>query len=282
MLLRPFCTLLLKKAGGGGGGGNGGPTVLTADLDLYVRTTGNDANDGLANTDARAFKTITGAVQHLRSHYNMAGFTANINVADGTYNEAVSVVNVPNCIIHFKGSASAIWRGNGGTALTVHGSFVCVTGFTFGGGGTTEGFVEAFNGSEVRLLGGHVFAATTSFHVIARRGGSVWFSGAYSITGGGAAHLGIVESSSVFVAANFTVTLTGTPAFTRFILCGRGSIFTCSDFSSYGFSGSATGIRYEVAGGSTLFLTNSAGSKGANFFPGSTAGTVATGGTYAG
>lgn len=277
MLLRPFCTLLLKKAGGGGGGGNGGPTVLTADLDLYVRTTGNDANDGLANTDARAFKTITGAVQHLRSHYNMAGFTANINVADGTYNEAVSVVNVPNCIIHFKGSTSAIWRGNGDTALAVYGSFVRVTGFTFGGA-TTNHACESSQGGETRFMGGHVFADVTRYHLLTTRGGAILLFGAYTITGGGFAHYGAFENGSFYVAANFTVTITNT-AFTCFISAGRGGTFACSDFSGYGFSGYPSGKRFEAFGGGVIYISNNA-SKGTGFFPGNTAGTTSTGGVY--
>lgn len=277
MLLRPFCTLLLKKAGGGGGGG-GGPTVCTADLDLYVRADGNDANDGLANTAARAFKTIGAAVKKIQAAYNLAGYTAKVTVADGTYNEAVVVQQVPNGRVHFSGSASAIWRGNGGTALAVWGSRVAVTGFTFDGA-TTDNAIMSLAGSEVSMMGGHVFAAVNQYHLVASRGGTIILAGAYSITGGGFAHYGAFENGTFYVGANFTVTITNTSAFTCFIFAGRGGAFACSDFSGYGFSGYPSGKRFEAFGGGVIYISNNA-SKGTGFFPGNTAGTISTGGVY--
>jgi hypothetical protein len=81
----------LDKAGGAMTGNLFAPNVpnrTTADITYYVRPDGNDNNDGLSNTAGGAFKTITKAISiipHIVNH----NFT--INVADGTYNEVVTL-----------------------------------------------------------------------------------------------------------------------------------------------------------------------------------------------
>ncbi|ETT45207.1 hypothetical protein C162_21763 [Paenibacillus sp. FSL R7-269] len=64
------------------------PQQTTADVTYYVRTDGNDANTGLANTAGGAFKTIAKAVSMIPIVVN---HTFTINVGAGTYNEDVYI-----------------------------------------------------------------------------------------------------------------------------------------------------------------------------------------------
>jgi hypothetical protein len=54
---------------------------------FYVRTDGNDGNSGFANTTASAFRTISGAMNAIKSRYISQG-TITIRVADGLYVDA--------------------------------------------------------------------------------------------------------------------------------------------------------------------------------------------------
>ena len=56
---------------------------LTGNLNLYVRSDGNDANNGLANTSGGAFKTVQGCWNAIFGLYDAAGFTITINVGVG-------------------------------------------------------------------------------------------------------------------------------------------------------------------------------------------------------
>ncbi|MBY9077289.1 hypothetical protein KIH86_03710 [Paenibacillus sp. HN-1] len=62
--------------------------ATTADVTYYVRTDGNDNNNGLANTSAGAFKTITKALSMIPPVIN---HTVVVNVAAGTYAEDVEI-----------------------------------------------------------------------------------------------------------------------------------------------------------------------------------------------
>lgn len=62
--------------------------VQTTPLTLYVRTDGNDSNNGLTNTAGGAFKTIQAAINSLPKRLDA---NATVNVAAGTYDEDVVV-----------------------------------------------------------------------------------------------------------------------------------------------------------------------------------------------
>lgn len=84
----------------------------TADITYYVRTDGNDNNNGLANTSAGAFKTIGKAISMVPQIVN---HSVNVHVAAGTYAEepllsgfngagyigiyGTGIVNVPAMVI---------------------------------------------------------------------------------------------------------------------------------------------------------------------------------------
>lgn len=247
--------------------------ALTQDLSLYVSNTGSDSNDGLSA--ATAFQTIQHAVNVVRARYSLCGYTAIINVADGTYVENVLMGSVAGGIVRFVGSTSAIWRNTAGWLLVVtDSSAVEVSGFTLGGGGTVNG-IGARNSAFCTFQGGHVFAAMTGYQILATRNGVCVVSGNYSITGGGSAHYGVFDGGRLTIFS-ITVTLTGTPAFTSsFALVGRVSNINGGD-QVFTFSGAATGPRYGIFANGVIWVNG----KGPNVFPGSVAGYVNTGGSY--
>ncbi|KAA9003994.1 hypothetical protein F4V43_11325 [Paenibacillus spiritus] len=65
------------------------PQQTTADVTYYVRTDGNDGNNGLANTAAGAFRTIGKAISVIPAIVN---HNLTIVVAAGTYNEDIVVL----------------------------------------------------------------------------------------------------------------------------------------------------------------------------------------------
>lgn len=85
-----------------------GPEVLTADRTYYVRTDGNDGNDGLANDALGAWLTIQYAFDWCNAHLSFNGFTVTIQAGDaGSYDGAVWK-GWQNGKIKFLGDAGAI------------------------------------------------------------------------------------------------------------------------------------------------------------------------------
>ncbi|MFA1719878.1 hypothetical protein ABFU26_10180 [Xanthomonas campestris pv. raphani] len=247
--------------------------ALTQNLSLYVSNTGSNSNDGLSA--ATAFQTIQHAVTVLRTRYSLCGYTAIINIADGTYLENVVMGSVTGGVVRFVGSTSAIWRNTTGWLLFVNGAAaVEVSGLTLGGAGTVNGIITIDRGF-CNFLGGHVFGAMTGSHIAVTRNGVSIVSGNYSITGGGYSHYGIFDGGQLFITS-ITATLTGVPAFTgSFANVGRvGSINGGENV--FTFSGAATGPRYGINANGVIWVNG----KGQNVFPGSVAGFILTGGSY--
>lgn len=251
-------------------------TILTADLNLYVLTTGNDSNNGLTNTAGGAFKTINGCINHIRKTYWLAGFTITINIGSGSFVESVDTTGIMSGKLKFLGvGTSTQWSAAGGTALVCRG-YITIDTMQMGGG-TTAACLSVVNGAQVTMMN-LLFVAVTNAHVLCVRGGVLLIGGPYTIAGGGVTHIGIIDGGIGYVTGNFTITLSGTPAFTQFIEVRGSSIFSCGDFAGYNFSGSASAgtLKHKVYAGSAIYTNG----KGVSFFPGGAAGTVATGSTF--
>ena len=148
---------------------------------------------------------------------------------------------------------------------------------------TTPVGVVADTGGVITIGTGIVFgafASANSCHAQAIGGGRINFGSGYQITGSATTHIGaylngIVQPSIGLSASSVTITLVGTPTFTQFALAEScGSIYLPTPAVS--FSGSATGGRYQAILNGVI-NTNGGG---ANFFPGNTSGSTATGGQY--
>ncbi|OBZ08935.1 hypothetical protein A8L34_22565 [Bacillus sp. FJAT-27264] len=146
------------------------PQQTTADITYYVRTDGNDNNNGLANTAAGAFKTIGKAISMIPQVIN---HTVVVNVAAGTYAENILI----------KGLA-----GSGTFGITASGTTnvprilvqantiqVTVTGFTATSAAANA--IELTNNVWVWLQNCNATASAGSYYGVMIYGGTAVISG---------------------------------------------------------------------------------------------------------
>jgi hypothetical protein len=257
---------------------NGGVTrtALTANTTFYVSTTGSDSNNGLSS--GTPWATLQHAYNTIQTTYDLAGFVATIQLANGTYTANLSAVGP---LVGAQGASSLVINGSSATPSNVIISTpgnVCIGAASAAQltvqnleiSGST-GLLAQFDG--LILFNNLIFGACTVSHASAVNGGVVQASGSYTISGSAAVHWFVAQSGEI-VVAGVTLTLSGTLAFSSAFASasGLGDIVCPSNT----FSGSATGIRY-IAASNAVVNTNGAG---ASYLPGSTAGNTATGGQY--
>lgn len=261
---------------------------LTANRTYYVRTDGNDANDGRSNTAAGAFLTIQRAVDVVSRTLDLNGFAVTIQVGAGTYTLTSSITLRPlvglgqvTLLGDVTTPSNVVLSANSGISA-IHAAYChewVIRGFRFNGTGATANAIVSDYGSYVQY-GNCEFNTGWSVHLYATHGSALVASYDYSILAGATWHL-LAEGFGQILVNNRTITLIGTPNF--------GGGFAGSSLSSMlasagcTFSGAATGPRYLAQLVSTI-QTNGGGM---NYFPGNVAGAPlpgvlgASGGYYA-
>jgi hypothetical protein len=252
--------------------------LLTADRTYYVRTDGSDSNTGLANTSGGAFLTIQKAMDVIASTLDLGGKTVTVQVGNGTYTGGM----VGKACVGQAVASSLIFLGDETTpanvVVTAAGPFVAsstgilfsVRGFKLG---TTDGVcLSATFGGVIEFQNIDCADVAGGWHFDLAGGGKIINTGNYTISGGALFHM-LVDSASYVLIGTYTVTLTGTPAFTAFSYTSGGANST---FLSTTFSGAATGSRYDA---NLNGVINTFGG-GATYLPGDSAGSTATGGQY--
>lgn len=251
---------------------------LFAARTYYVRSDGNDNNDGLANTSGGAFLTVQKAID-VASGLDNGGYDITIRIGTGTF-------TATNTLKSFIGSGRIVIRGNASdmtsTVISTTSSN-CFTGSSHVGvyhleymklQTTTSGVcIGAVGGGKI-TWGNIDFGACASYHVYGESSAYLSAAANYTVSGSAIAHYAAYDLCHIR-AQSITVTVSGTPAFSgAFASAGRlGNIVA----TSITFSGSATGKRYD----STMNAVINSGGGGASYFPGGTSGTTATGGLYA-
>ncbi|WP_334148030.1 DUF2793 domain-containing protein [Hyphomicrobium sp.] len=246
--------------------------ALAANRTYYVRTDGSDSNTGLSNTSGGAFLTIDKAIQAAAT-LDLSIYNITISVGAGTFtgsNTLRSMTGAGSVAISGAGAGSTIISVTGGHCFA--GQVSCsytISNLTMQT--TTSGScINALNGCSV-TLNSVAFGATAYYHVQLGYGGKVNTSGNYSISGGALYH--VFNQQGAFSSAGRAVTLTGTPTFTGYVRTLFGGL---SEFQAMTFSGSATGLRYDVLGNGVIYANGG----GASYLPGNSAGTATTGGQY--
>ena len=246
---------------------------LLSNASYYVATSGNDSNLG---TIGSPWLTIQHAINYISTTIDLAGYSATINVADGTYTTPVvlsqpfvggtvsligDVTTPASCIISTT-SNHCIYLASG-TQLSISG-FKLQT--------TTSGNCIFVNGSAQATINGNMnYGVCAGSHLVAQAGGLIQQQSNYTISGGANSHFNANDIGNIIVSSP-TITLTGTPAFTDFAIATGPSVIGCTTGITT-FSGSATGQRYNSSFGA--FIQTQGG--GANYFPGNTAGSSSTG-----
>ena len=249
---------------------------LSANTTFYVATTGSDSTGN--GTSGNPWLTIQKALNVLASSYDLQGFTAIIQLADGTYTGANTQVG------GFLNGTVTI-QGNIATPANTVVSTTAADGFSLSLGAaitfqylkiqtaSSGNCIHASSESIATIGAGVTFGACAGAHMFAELGGLFLIAGAYFITGSSAYHC-YTESGAQVSNAGGSCTLTGTPAFSASFATANNT--SAQLWGGFVFTGAATGVRYSSTLNSVL---NTAGG-GANFFPGNSAGSTATGGQY--
>lgn len=251
---------------------------LTGNITFYVATTGNDIT-GTGAVGA-PWATVQKAIDIVQSNYDLSGYFVTIQLADGTYSSAVTV-NGPFVGAISEGSVTI--KGNAGAPANVvlaqvgnglsagYGAKITITDLkilvTSGHGLLANNATIAFGNIVFGAVGAGVY-----YHIVAFQNAHVYALSNYSIVGGALGHLS-GDSDSLVIITSKTITITGTPLINTYAVLQNGACFI-----AYGcvFSGSTTGTRYSAVANAVIQVNGG----GANYFPGTAAGSTATGGQY--
>lgn len=252
---------------------------------LYVRPDGNDANDGSANTSAKAFATISGAITNGLSRFFFApGITARIQLGTpGTYENPTSLPYL-STVLEIRGDpanqSGYVIAGAG--ALSGGSSVVGISSGVLQLNGVTISNTGAINSSLVANSSGFITCRYTTFLTsapltnfalaFAGGGGSMRFDEG-CIWNASAGYMWLADGGTIAMSA--TQTLQSTPSFNVATLVARnsGSILRGSTAASFAGTG-AFGQRYYAELNGTIDMLFG----GSTFIPGNVAGTTATGG----
>ena len=262
---------------------------LYTTLNLYVSATGNDTtNNGL--TVGAPFLTMQKAWNLLVSSYDLNGFSANINVANGAY---TSPTIFQGALVGVGGGNGVNLVGNITTPASVSVTTVNAHGFTISNGAALNiaGFAMTASGTvgtlgaigagcilvsqgNVSITGNMLFGSATSSHIYCVNAGLVNCYGvSYTINGGGLSHFQ-TSGNAVVNSVGCPITLTGSPAFS--IGFAQTALGSTIQVSADTFTGTATGPRYNA---NLNGIINTFGA-GVSYLPGNAVGVVAAGGQY--
>jgi hypothetical protein len=236
-------------------------------VNIYVRADGNDNNGGFANTAGGALASVEAALA-LAARF-AAGVTVIVHVGAGSFAVGSWATFSGECATEIVGAGVGSTTINGITASD--GGRLEISNCLLGNYGIQcYGLGSYVNGSDLEFSGAGGWP-----HVSARDGGVVQL-GDYSVSAisSGGDHIFLGDLSRVVLAGLVTVMDDLTigawiGADGPFAYCDAGCSFSLGAFS-------VTGPRYRATQGSII----QTGGSGASFLPGSTAGSVASGGQY--
>ena len=249
--------------------------LLTAARTYYVRTDGSDSNTGLSNTAGGAFLTVQKAVDTVGAlDSSIYGIT--ISVAAGTYAPFITKdpVGYGGVSVVGASTSSVTISTSSGPCITVPtgSQKYYVTGLRLTSTDTGPAGDAISVGIGASVSGGVLdFGPCGNFHI--NCSGTAIF-GSYTISGSARVHW-YASNGAKLICAGYTITLTGTPAFS--IAFAYGDCLSLLRVNANTFVGAATGVRYSISLNSAIYVNGA----GASYLPGSTAGSAASGGQYA-
>ena len=257
--------------------------MLSSNRIYYVRTDGNNSNDGLSNTAGGAFLTIQRALDIIVFYLDLRGYNITIQVGDGTYTTRVYLAKA--------------WQGAG--TITIQGnsidpglSVISVTNASaFQFDNVTENIIikdleirtttaghsiYSTYGSKVSYNNVH-FGDSAGFHLFAAYGGNIICSGNYHITGDSVVHWCGYSGGQIYCAGR-TITFSGSIVCSSYFAYSTRMGLMNVELNTFVLSGSSTvtGVRYQVDANALIYTQTG----GANYLPGNSAGGTSTGGQY--
>jgi hypothetical protein len=253
--------------------------MLYRNADYYVSNAGSDSNDGL--TAGTPFLTLQKA-QNTINKYNLNGWNVTVHVADGTYN-AVSGGQINGSgTITYQGNplnpSACTITNNAGACFHAGGAAYILDGFRVTATGHLPGAVGA---GLYCTSGGTIYHKNMDFgycidqHMCVDGGGNIMIAGPYKITGNAGTHLWSVNGS--YIQGDVIPTPINIPvpvSIGIFAGCAQGSSMAVS--LTITGAGNVTGQRYFAASNGVI----ATGGGGPNYYPGTIAGAVQTGGQY--
>lgn len=243
---------------------------------LYVRADGDDTNSGLINTAAGAFKTIQKAV------YVAAAIDAQdygevvIVVGSGTFAPFSVPSGTPHAIsVYGSGKTNTtIYSDTGPLATTGTDSRLNIYSLKLQGrsSNSTDAVIGLLTNVRGIIDFGDIDFGTAYVQIYCQYGSIMTCSSNYSISGSAAYHIQTSYESLISIISR-TITLTAGINFASQFVAALGNS-TCVLVGNT-FVNSATGTRYYASLNSIIYTA-----AGANYLPGSIAGSVVTGGQY--
>lgn len=266
---------------------------LRGNLTLYVRTDGDDSHNGLVNTAGGAFKTIQGCWNAIFALYDLSGFSITIQLGiAGTYDGAIfgqytGLITI-NGIQTSPGVYSTTVKCPGTNNYVIYSALaglhinLCKLDYTFTGSPSgVEGTVINVQGATT-VIGNCIYNCSNNRPNLhenhSQQNSNINFlSGStISVQGGGTRGIFAYTSAGGVIGGttgNGSTTFSSVGTIPYNIAFAKATKNSSQDWFQALFGGfTATGKRYEI---DLLSLINTSGG-GANFLPGSVAGTPAT------
>jgi hypothetical protein len=290
----------------------GARELLAANLTLFVRTDGNDANTGLSNNSGGAFATWQGAIDAYSRRYDDQGYTVTIQAGQTSTTFTLSTtLTLKKCsgggvlILDFNGGTVQLASGNTANRSLIEASTIAQNVILRGGTSINirAASVVAWN-VHLWMYGGALVetnnwnwgnldssAAGFSQHILVEENARLSQTGTYTISGGDinagtstSAHYNVRFDGLVSVNDNVTVTVSGTPKFapSASATLAFATFTTGGKWQGYQVtwgSGIISGVRkhYALTGGGI----NMFGGNATYPFPGSVSGTATSPGWLA-
>jgi len=262
-----------------------GLTILTAPLDLYVATTGNDTNLG---TLTAPFRTLQRAWDYVQQSVLDMGHRIRVNVAPGTYTQGLRCSNSPTTTygLTFVGSPAnpsqtIISVTHGACVLAENAAIVGLDGFTFADTGSSGPSDPGGGNALLSWDYATIYASNCQWNAMHGHVYAGWFGTCY--VGGRCIIAG--DGDSRYYMTNFgLIQVDGA----QYQIVGNRNFgvwcaaTTLSSFVWYGFQpititgGTVTGKQYDVDRNAIIHNGQ------AFLFPGNVAGTSSRGGLYTG
>lgn len=253
---------------------------LSGDTTFYVNPAGV-ASGSFGPGDATSFGVYQGrpcltaqqAYDQIATWFDLNGFVATISAANGTYSAGINATKpVVGGRVAFEGQGGgSVFTGAGTPFIANPGTDIEVRSVNLS---PASGDCVKANGGTLRVGAGTVLSASAASHILADNRGLVLLTGNYFINGGATAHLLARHGSTIQGAVQMA--LLGNVSITTYAQASEAAVINASGMT-FSLGGNAvTGTRYSA----TLNGVIDTNGGGASFFPGTVAGTTATGGQY--